>query len=667
MKKFTSFFVLLTFVISCIVPPQGFAQSLTAMGLMPQPGTMVTTTPVFKPAQLWGMTIHPNDPFKFDFLVRKGDVVLSEEKKREEYTHLIKYFLAALATPETDQWVNLSPYEQDRIIPDNFGMTLMGRDLLAQDYFLKQLTSSLINPDTDLGKKFWDGVYAKAFEKFGTTEVPTDMFNKVWIMPDQATVFEKNNTVYVLESHLKVLTEKDYLAAKNNVSDEATAETDQMADISSQMIKEVIIPAIEEEVNNGKNFAPLRQVYSGMLLATWYKVVLKESILGKLYADKGKVKGIDQDPKANQEIFDQYVAAFQKGVVNMIKEDVDLYSQETIARKYFTGGFVPRVGKDAYKEETNVSNAQRVTTEALKNDDSEVISSQVVPEEEEASALKANMERMVAPGFTGTVGAQRMAKIFNQIDARVIGKAEEYKDRLKRLVSESPSPSDIEALRESFDQEWKGSVSEDDFQFNAIRLGLNNVFQSSKVAAKFPDVVDREFALKQIARLDIDKLKRSPIERFVVSKPREFQLTPEFIEALNKHTFTVETPAQSPVKVVDAGRPMTLKKYWSTFVAWVDRVRGKGRTDASMLIDGIQYPDEIEGSTSNEEDFTLEEGQFWPDVITDKDGYGVGYQKPEAKKSSRESVWPEVQTDKDGDLMMSKAFVENGQTAPCGA
>ena len=80
--------------------------------------------------------------------------------------------------------------EADRIIPDNFGLTEMGRDLLAQDYLLKQIASSLSNPDTDLGKKFWDGVYAKAFNQFGTTDIPTDTFNKVWVTPDTAEVYE---------------------------------------------------------------------------------------------------------------------------------------------------------------------------------------------------------------------------------------------------------------------------------------------------------------------------------------------------------------------------------------------------------------------------------------------------------------------------------------------
>jgi hypothetical protein len=309
---------------------------------------MVALSGVFTPAHLKGMIIDPADPFKFGFLILRGDGQLSGEQKQAEYQSLVKYFLAALAVPDTDQWVNLSPYEKERIIPEVFGLTEMGRDLLAQDYLLKQVASSLTDPDSDSGKKFWARVYEEAYKRFGTTDIPADTFNKVWVVPDNALVYEKNNTVYVLESRLKVMIDDDYVAMSHNVSSAAseaigeaprTIRRSPTQELAQQALKEVIIPLIEKEVNTARNFAPLRQVYSGMLLATWYKRALKESILSRLYADQGKVKGIDQDPKSNLAIYNEYVTAFRRGVFNMIREDVDIYSNEIIPRKYFSGGF----------------------------------------------------------------------------------------------------------------------------------------------------------------------------------------------------------------------------------------------------------------------------------------------------------------------------------------
>ena len=124
---------------------------------------MVHLSPEFTPAHLQGLTIHPDNALQFDFLIHRGDEIFSLiAQKKEEYAKLIKYFLASLTIPDEDQWVNLSPYEKDRIIKDDFGKTEMGRDLLAQDYMLKQITSSLIYPEDSLGKKFWDKVYEQA-------------------------------------------------------------------------------------------------------------------------------------------------------------------------------------------------------------------------------------------------------------------------------------------------------------------------------------------------------------------------------------------------------------------------------------------------------------------------------------------------------------------------
>jgi len=110
--------------------------------------------------------------------------------------------------------VNLSPGEPDRIIPEAFGQTEMGRDLLAQDYLLKQLTSSLMYPEEELDEEFWDKIYKTAQEQYGTTEIPVSTFNKIWIVPEKAVVYEnaETNIAFVSESRLKVMLEEDYLS-----------------------------------------------------------------------------------------------------------------------------------------------------------------------------------------------------------------------------------------------------------------------------------------------------------------------------------------------------------------------------------------------------------------------------------------------------------------------
>jgi hypothetical protein len=45
----------------------------------------------------------------------------------------------------------------------------------------------------------------------GPSNIPVNTFNKVWILPDDALIYEKGNTAYVLKNHLRVMLEEDYL------------------------------------------------------------------------------------------------------------------------------------------------------------------------------------------------------------------------------------------------------------------------------------------------------------------------------------------------------------------------------------------------------------------------------------------------------------------------
>ena len=379
-----TFLVITAFIVNILLPVKSQAQSLPIIlgenMRLPSVGTMVDLSPVFRESLIRGITIHPDNPLQFDFIVDRGEERLEGQRLREEGLRMAKYFLAALTVPEDELWVNLSPYEKDRIVPDALGVTEMGRDLLAQDYLLKQLTASLIYPEDELGKKFWQKVYQLAYEKFGTTDIPVDTFNKVWIVPEKAVVYEQGSNAFVASSHLTVMMEEDYVALNANAfraqsraadgDDErrgmALQENDErrggvtpplqsgiqnpnvgasLADaqsgITSQIIREIVIPELEKEVNEGEHFARLRQVFNAMILAMWYKRTLKESLLGQIYVDQNKTAGVDvEDKQIKQKIYEQYLEAFKKGVFDFIKEDYDPATQDLVVRKYFSGGVV---------------------------------------------------------------------------------------------------------------------------------------------------------------------------------------------------------------------------------------------------------------------------------------------------------------------------------------
>ncbi len=328
------------------------AQARESLPFLPEVGQRISLSESFAPPVIKGIQIFPDNPLRFDFIIDTGHSHPENLDLQAESGKLIKYFLTSLTVPSQDLWVNLSPHEKERIIPEKFGNTQMGRDLLAQDYLLKQVTASLIYPEEALGQTFWEEIYSGLNDQFGLTEIPVNTFNKVWIVPDKAVVFENGALAFVESCHLKVMLEEDYRArqkahdrALTQVAD--TAETSEISRMTSEAIRTVILPAIEKEVNSGAHFTRLRQIAQSLVLATWFKkkllTGLEESktrhLFATTYLDRNLIEGVDIDDKQIKEkIYAQYLEAFKQGVYNYIREDYDPDTQNIIPRKYFSGG-----------------------------------------------------------------------------------------------------------------------------------------------------------------------------------------------------------------------------------------------------------------------------------------------------------------------------------------
>ncbi|MBF0330727.1 MAG: YvcK family protein [Candidatus Omnitrophica bacterium] len=324
-SKFLSIILSLSLLLT---PEMGYAQS-AFVSMLPEPGKMVGVSSAFTPVLVKGLVIHPDKPLNFDFIVDSGNDSADQAIVKDQTDRMAKYFLAAITVPEEQLWVNLSPYEKDRVIENDLGNTVLGRDMLAQDYLLKQLTASLIYPEEGLGKDFWAKVYSQAQAKFGTTDIPVDTFNKVWIMPAAAEVFEKGNAVYVTQAKLKVMLDSDRTAM---------AVVDERASIAKEVMRQIIVPAIEKEVNEGKNFAAIRQVYHAAILAKWYRELIQNTLLSQAYVGQNKIEGVTSDEKAlKEEIYQRYIAAYKKGVFDYIKETPSTAGDAT-PKKYFSGG-----------------------------------------------------------------------------------------------------------------------------------------------------------------------------------------------------------------------------------------------------------------------------------------------------------------------------------------
>lgn len=353
-RKLVSIFLLFVFTLSTLLSPARlYAQSAPTYLNLPAPGTMIQPTAAFTAPYLSGLQLVKDNPYQFNFIINTGTQNVQGEALRSESSKLINYFLAALTVPEDELWVNLSPDEKDRIIADGLGNTEMGRDMLAQDYILKQLAASLLYPEGEIGQKFWEH---RIGDSALSSQALSAMLNRIWIVPDEAVVYVHGDSVFVMESKLKVLMEDEITVGARHavpvqehavpVQDYAEPVQDHAVpvqgqdDMTKSIIRETIIPVIEREVNEGEHFAQLRQIYHAMILATWYKNNLRNSVLTESFIDQNKTDGIDiEDKDIKNKIYNQYIDAFKKGVYDFIREDYDPATQSMIPRKYFSGGF----------------------------------------------------------------------------------------------------------------------------------------------------------------------------------------------------------------------------------------------------------------------------------------------------------------------------------------
>ena len=302
---------------------------IAAEPYFPLPSQMLSVSDSVSYPVVKGLRLDPDDPLKLEFIIDTAD---KDEVSRDEASRLVQYFLAAVTVPQADLWVNLSPYEKDRIITEELGSTELGSGLLSQDYVLKQLSSSLTDPATELGKAYWSIENRKSKLEKGSDLISNfdspvsterDALSKVWIVPETSEVYENNNQVFITRATLDIKAE------------------------SSQM--EVLLPAIKKEVNEGENFAPLRQAHHSIILGLWFKQRLKESIYGELI-DRNKVSGIDTaDRKIKEQVFNSYIASFKQGVYNTTAKTSE--NGHLIKKAYFSGGYNAADASVAVKED----------------------------------------------------------------------------------------------------------------------------------------------------------------------------------------------------------------------------------------------------------------------------------------------------------------------------
>lgn len=317
---------------------------------LPPPDKVLSATPTFDMPVLRGARINRQDILELDLIVHEGSAEQEQDALRGEVYKLARYFLTALTIPEEDLWVNLSPYEGDRIMPEALAMTDMGRELLGQDYHLKQFCASALFPERNPGRDFWAAVFHGTRESFGTANLPLNSFNKFWAVPDEAVVEQSGDMAWIVASSLRAMLDVDRTALSANLDNQdlgmkslAEDSKDGIAKLMAEAAARLLLPTIERELNEGRSFAPLRQIYSALIIANWFKQTLCENQVTRQLADCFRVAGLRLgDDSAQARVYELYRDAAHRGVFSYIKSWVDPHSGESWVSKMHGGGFSAR-------------------------------------------------------------------------------------------------------------------------------------------------------------------------------------------------------------------------------------------------------------------------------------------------------------------------------------
>ena len=259
---------------------------------------------------------------------------------------LIDFLLIGLILPNDKFWVNLNPWEPERIVDEDVGTTDVGRIMLEADLQMKGDFCKYENPgETDVGAKYWEQLDKKQEELVNkcmsdhpgqiedTDNVLFQAATRHWIVPDEITAYGNGDEIYIAEATLSIYSEPVYEhstfeivnQSKSLLSAECLKSLEQAVKeygrYAKELEEELILPFVVEEVNNGDQYSALRQVYLSLALAQWYKERFEDTSMFSDLMDSANLTGLESEETwSPRDIWEDYVKSYEKGEYHYEKE-----------------------------------------------------------------------------------------------------------------------------------------------------------------------------------------------------------------------------------------------------------------------------------------------------------------------------------------------------------
>jgi len=258
----------------------------------------------------------------------------------EDATELsLNSFFIGLTLPESKFWVNLNPWEPDVIMDEDLRNTDMGRIMLEADLRMKKDFCKYENPcESEIGKDYWKLLDKKSEELAEECmrkhpdeieDADNILFSSVmrhWIVPDKTDTYGTEDEVYIVNMTLTIESEpvykySTYKIVNQNpfVSDECKEDLSEAAKeygrYAMELEEEMILPLVVQEVNHDRNYSDLRQVYTSLALAQWYKDKYRHTsgIFTDLI-DSKDLEGLESKSAwSAEDIWREYKRSFEEG------------------------------------------------------------------------------------------------------------------------------------------------------------------------------------------------------------------------------------------------------------------------------------------------------------------------------------------------------------------